>query len=376
MASQMSAAIFNTVSVDFEGGGYVFKSSGNTVKFKGYLAIYGNVDIKEDEDEELAISSLPAITQNEVLQLDNFEKAQHFTEPPPRYNEATLIEFLEENGIGRPSTYAPIITNIMRNYVKHEGKALVPTPIGEITTKLMKQKFPDIVDYRFTADMENKFDSIARGKTTMLSVLDGFYKDFKGTLDSADVEVSMENIEIPPDVSEYTCDKCGAQMVYKNGRFGRFLACPNYPKCKNTKAVDANGKIPEKKEDTSVSSESKCELCGGELVVRNGAYGSFYACKNYPKCRYTKQKLTSIGVPCPKCGADVISKHGRNKSLFYSCQRYPECDFSSWDIPLNEKCEKCGKTLFYKKSKKLVYCAEKDCGYKREDSQREKNESK
>ncbi len=375
MASQMSAAVYNTVSVDFENAGYVFKSSGNTVKFRGYLAIYGNTTEKDDDEEEdIDISSLPAISQNEVLKMESFEKSQHFTEPPPRYNEATLIKFLKENGIGRPSTYAPIITTIMKNYVKHEGKALVPTPVGEITTKLMKENFPDIVDYKFTADMENKFDMIARGKTTMSKVLEGFYEGFKNSLDNADIEVSQETIEIPPDVSDYKCEKCGAMMIYKNGKFGKFLACPNYPQCKNTKAVDKNGKVAEKKETENKSAGFVCELCGGEMVVRNGAYGSFYACKNYPKCKFTKQKLTEIGVSCPKCNAKVIAKYGKRKSLFYSCERYPDCDFSSWDMPMNEKCPQCEKILFYKKSRKQVYCADKECGYKRDEIQGENNE--
>lgn len=373
MASQMSATVFNTVSVDFENAGYIFKASGNTIKFKGHLVIYGTT-VEDNDDEDMNISTLPSITQNEILKMESFEKSQQFTEPPPRYNEATLVKFFEENGIGRPSTYAPIITTIMRNYVKHEGKSLVPTPIGEITTKLMKEKFPEIVDYKFTADMENKFDLIARGKITMNDVLDGFYDEFKISLSNADIEVSKQTIEIPPDVSEYKCEKCGAMMIYKNGRFGKFLACPNYPKCKNTKAIGKDGKIADKKEGDSSSTGMTCELCGGELVVRNGAYGSFYACKNYPSCKFTKQKVNEIGVACPKCNAKIIAKHGKNKSLFYSCERYPECDFSSWDLPLNEKCPDCGKMLFYKKSRKQVYCADKDCAYKRDNVKNEQNE--
>ena len=375
MASQMSAAVFNTVAVDFENAGYIFKSNGNTLKFKGYLAIYDSVEqFNCDDNEDLVITALPSIMQNDKVDLRSIDKSQHFTESPPRYNEATLIKFLEENGIGRPSTYAPIITTIIsRNYVKHEGKALVPTPIGDITTKIMKEQFPEIVDYKFTADMEDKFDMIAKGSVELLDVLNDFYNKFKKSLENAECNTSQEEIEIPPEESDYLCDKCGAKMIYKNGRFGRFLACPNYPDCKSTKAIGKDGAPLEKKEEESSDVGFKCELCGGEMVIRSGRYGSFYACKNYPTCKFTKQKVTEIGVKCPKCDAQIVAKHGKRKTLFYSCERYPECDFSSWDIPLNEKCPSCNQILFYRKSRKTVICLNKDCGYKREESIKEDN---
>ena len=376
MASQMSSAVFNTVSVDFESAGYIFKANGNALKFKGYLAIYDASELQNtEENDDLVITAIPALVPSDKVKLASFDKSQHYTEAPPRYNEATLVKFLEENGIGRPSTYAPIITTIItRNYVKREGKSLVPTPIGDITTKIMKEQFPEIVDYKFTAYMENKFDMVAKGSAELLDVLNEFYDKFKVSLEQAESKTADEEIEIPPEESDYLCEKCGAKMVYKNGRFGRFLACPNYPECKNTKALGKNGAPLEKKEDDELLAGFKCELCGGDMVIRNGKFGSFYACKNYPTCKFTKQKVSKIGVACPQCGADIVAKHGRKKTLFYSCERYPDCDFSSWDIPLNEKCPQCGKMLFYRKSRKTILCLDKDCNYKREESIKENNE--
>jgi DNA topoisomerase-1 len=172
---------------------------------------------------------------------------------------------------------------------------------------------------------------------------------------------------LPQDESDVICEKCGSKMVYKNGRFGRFLACPNYPECKNTKAVDKDGKIVERVEKKVELADFKCELCGSDVVIRLGKYGTFYACSNYPKCKFTKQKVEDIGVKCPRCDSKILARHGKGNSLFYSCENYPECDFSSWDRPLNEKCPECNETLYYKKSKKIVLCKNRSCSYTREE---------
>ena len=363
VASQMAPAILSTVSITFENAGYVFKTGGYTVKFPGFMEIYNTDDASEDEE----MNKLPDIKEGQLFDIKEFHKEQHFTEAPPRYTEASLIRFLEENGIGRPSTYAPILASIMKSYVKRDGKVLVPTPLGEVTTKLMLEHFPDIVDYKYTADMENQLDNIENGKRTMVSVLDELYADFQKSLANADLTVTRESIEIPPEVSPYPCEKCGAMMVYKNGRFGRFLACPEYPKCRFTKAIDKEGKPIEKKEARTEIADFKCELCGGDVVVRVGKYGSFYACANYPTCTFTKQKTLPIGVACPDCGAAIVAKHGRGKTLFYSCERYPECKFSSWNLPTAEKCPDCGNILFYRKGKKsYLLCGDKACGYKQD----------
>lgn len=370
VASQMSAAVFSMLSLDFTCGEYQFRATGSTVKFKGYLAVY---DDSSDHEEGTSKSGLPPVshlTQGAAMPVVDSAANQHFTEPPQRYTEASLIKFLEDNGIGRPSTYTAIITTIIeRSYVRREGKSLVPTPLGEVTTKIMKENFPEIVDYQFTADMEDKFDSIARGEESLHTVLSTFYEGFSASLDRAKENVKAGEIEIPPEESDVVCEKCGRLMVYKTGRFGRFLACPGYPECKNTKALDRDGKPVDKKEVKLEVADFKCELCGGDMVLRSGRYGSFYACNRYPTCKFTKQKLNELGIPCPKCGARMIAKFGKGK-LFYSCERYPDCDFSTWDLPLSDRCPECGDMLLYRKSRKMIFCRNKDCEYKKENVER------
>lgn len=370
IASQMAAAILDTVSVEIENGGYIFKAGGYVIKSKGYLTIYDYVsdDAQDPETEELNLLSLPNITKGEILHATSVKKEQHFTEPPARYTEASLIKFLEENGIGRPSTYAPIISIIIsREYVKRDGKSLVATPLGEITTNFMRKHFPEIIDYEFTASMEDKLDSIENNENTISGVISDFYTKFAAELDAVSNGDNKVVISIPAEESDVLCDKCGSRMIYKNGRFGKFLACPNYPECKCTKAVDKNGRVAESETPTVELAGFKCEVCGGDMVVRNGRYGSFYACQNYPTCTFTKQKVTETGVDCPKCGSRVLARHGRGKMLFYSCEKYPECDFSTWDMPLKERCPDCGEMLYYRKSRKNVICKEKNCGYKRDE---------
>lgn len=373
VASQMASAVFDTVLIETECAGYVFRTSGYNLRFAGFLALSDGSDgTPDDEDENdtgtLSISQIPDLKGKEKLSLAELLPAQHFTEPPARYNDATLVKLFEETGIGRPSTYATIITTIIsRSYVKREGKSLVPTPLGFVTTDLLEKNFPEIVDQDFTAQMEDQLDGIENGGTTIEGVLGAFYGSFSAELAKADSQVEKTEIEVPAEVSEYVCERCGAKMVYKNGRFGRFLACPNYPECKNTKAVDKDGKPIEREKTAPIVADFKCEVCGGDMIERQGKFGTFYACANYPKCRFTKQKVTEIDVPCPVCGSKIVVKFGRAGRKFYSCEKYPECGFSSWDLPLSEKCPDCGGQLFYRRSKKLVLCRNKDCGYKREE---------
>ncbi|MBQ8414117.1 MAG: type I DNA topoisomerase [Clostridia bacterium] len=370
IASQMESAVLDTVSVEIENSGYIFKTGGYVIKSKGYLTIYDYVsdEDKDNENEETSLASLPNIKKNEVLTASGIEASQHFTEPPARYTEASLIKFLEENGIGRPSTYAPIISIIIsREYVKREGKALVATPLGEITTNFMRQHFPEIIDYEFTASMEDKLDSIENKENTIYGVISEFYTRFAAELEAVSGGEAKVEINIPAEESDVLCDRCGSRMIYKNGRYGKFLACPKYPECKCTKAIDKNGNVATEEEKAPELAGFKCELCGGEMVIRNGRYGSFYACINYPTCTFTKQKVTETGVSCPKCSSRILARHGKGKMLFYSCERYPECDFSTWDMPLNEKCPDCGAPLYYRKSRKSVICKEKNCSYKRDE---------
>ncbi len=361
IASQMESAELATVQTDFTCAGYLFRASGYTVKFAGYMALY------EESTEDTSPSDdnmrIPVVEEGELLDAQSVTPAQHYTEPPARYTEASLVDFLKEKGIGRPSTYTPIITIIIsRGYVKREGKSFVPTPLGEITTKLMCEYFPDIVDYKFTASMEDRLDDIENGECAMLTVLNGFYDGFKGELDKALENIGTNDIDLPAEETDIICEHCGSRMIVKNGRYGKFAACPNYPACKNTKPLAKTGeglveKVPE-------IAPTKCELCGADMILRNGRYGSFYACSRYPECKFTKQKTRSLGVPCPQCGADIVTKYGKNKTVFYSCSKYPECTFSSWDMPTAEKCPTCGEMLYRKKGKNQLVCKTENCGYK------------
>ena len=362
LASQMSSAVLSTVNAEFARGSHIFKSSGYTVKFRGYMALYEETSDTADTEREVV---LPPVEKDAELNARDIIPEQHFTEPPPRYTEASLIKFLEEKGIGRPSTYTPIITIIIsRGYVKRDGKSLRPTDLGEIITRLMNKSFPDIVDYKFTASMENQLDEIENGNATMLDMLSKFYEGFSRELEEAEKTVSKETYEAPVEETDIICEKCGSRMIVKNGRYGRFAACPNYPECKNTKQLNKSGTVEAEKEPEIAP--FKCEFCGSDVVVRQGRYGAFYACSRYPECKFTKQKVKSLGVSCPKCGRDIVTKYGRNKTVFYSCSGYPECDFSSWDLPTNEKCPQCGEMLYQKKGRALLVCKKEGCGYKRE----------
>ncbi len=366
IASQMESAELATVQTDLVCGPYMFRTSGYTVKFPGFMAVYEESTDDKKNDEDGDNTKLPQFQEGEALTNKEIIPTQHFTEPPARYTEASLIKFLEEEGIGRPSTYTPTITLIIsRGYVKREGKSLVPTQLGEVVNKIMCEQFPDIVDYKFTATMEDRLDGIENGESTMLAVLTDYYESFRKELDAAMENVSKEDIEVPDEVTDIVCEHCGSLMVVKNGRFGKFAACPNYPTCKNTKPLTKSGEaLVEKKPEIA---PMKCEVCGADMILRTGRYGSFYACSRYPECKFTKQKVKTLGVPCPECGAELVTKYGKNRTIFYSCERYPNCTFSSWDLPTNEKCPNCGDMLLRKKGKShLLVCRNAQCGYKAE----------
>ncbi len=376
IASQMESAVLSTVTADFESAGYIFRTSGYTVDFQGYMALYeeSEDDTKKDADEvrEQKNIRLPDVKEGQNVAFFGTESAKHFTEPPARYNDASLIKFLEEKGIGRPSTFATIITTIIaRNYVKREGKSLVPTPTGELTNKLMKESFPDVVDYTFTAQMEDKLDNIENGGVNMNAVLAEFWSGFSVELQKAGEKMETSELEVPVEETDMICDKCGSKMIVKNGRYGKFAACPNYPTCRNTKPIVAVKEAAEEEsapeeEKKPIIADFKCEKCGSDMVQRSGRYGTFFACIRYPECKFTKQKTREIGVPCPKCGSSIVMKTGRNRTIFYSCEKYPECDFSSWDLPMNEKCPDCGEMLYRKKGQSVLICKAEGCSYKRD----------
>ena len=363
VASQMEAALYDTVALEVTSRSpkaeYIFKGKGETRKFDGFMALYNVTPDEEDKEEESV--TLPILKEGEKLTVLEIIPKQNFSQPPFRYTEATLIKVLEEKGIGRPSTYTPTITTILsRGYIEREGKFFKPTALGEVITDIMNKFFGTIVDYRFTADLEEKLDRVAEGSLEYKKVLRDFYGEFATLLEKADLDT--EKIEVKEAVEELDilCEKCGARMVVKKGRFGRFAACPNYPECKNTKQLDQSGNIVEKKPDVVVDGMT-CPDCGGKVVLRKGRYGEFYACEKYPECRYTKQIVREVGVKCPKCGGNVITKRA-GKKVFYGCDNYPKCDFSAWYMPTGEKCPHCDEGyMVKKKADDAPVCSNKNC---------------
>lgn len=364
IASQMKNAELDTMSADISCGKYIFRASEYSVKFKGYLGIYADTDAPEDSEKLTKVCDLAV---GEELALDSVSGEQNFTSAPPHFNEASLIKFLKDKGIGRPSTYAPTITTIIdRGYVVRDKKTLRSTPLGEATVKIMKKNFPSIVDYKFTANMETNLDKIAMGEDTLEKVLGDFYGGFEKSLETAQSKIKENKVELPVEESDIICEKCGRRMIIKTGRFGKFAACPGYPECKNTKPLAKDNSAEKTPSDEPEKTDLKCPDCGGDVVIRKSRYGKFYACTNFPKCKYTKAIRESIGVKCPKCGGEIVRGFGRHKSVFYNCENYPKCDFSVWDMPFAEKCPNCGGILLEKRGKKYLYCIDEKCGYKSE----------
>lgn len=343
VASQMPDAQFDTTTIIFNNNQHIFKTSGSIMVFDGYKKVYTYSDDSKDV-------ILPALQENDNINILNINKEQHFTNPPSRYTEATLIKIMEVLGIGRPSTYAPtIITITNREYVIKEKNFLVPTEMGMLVDEIVVKYFNSIINDKFTAQLENQLDEVANGKIDWKEIIRGFYEKFKYSLEIADKEI--EKVEIKDEVSDEKCENCGAFMVIKKGRFGKFLACPNYPECKTTK--------PLKEKETVEETDEICELCGSKMLKRKGRFGEFLACSNFPSCKNTKQILQKIDVKCPDCGRDIVIKYTKNGRKFYGCSGYPECTFISWNEPTDKKCEKCGSPMI-KKNDEYV-CTNKKC---------------
>jgi DNA topoisomerase-1 len=323
IASQMANEILDIVSVDIAAGKYLFKTAGSTVKFKGFAAVYEETAEPKAEtagesaaDEPEGKRPLPKLGTGDALTVKDLKGNQHFTQPPARYTEASLIRTLEENGIGRPSTYAPTITTILaRSYVEREGRQLRPTPLGEVTTNLMKDHFADIVDVEFTANMESDLDKIEDGTLGWRQTLEDFYGGFEQTLKKAEEVMGDVHVKVPDEETDVICELCGRHMVIKTGRYGKFLACPGYPECKNTKPI-----------------------------------------------------VQDTGALCPVCGGRVLLKKSKNGKKYYGCENNPKCPFMTWDEPQKETCPKCGGSLF-KKRGGVLYCAKEGCGYVKEKDQ-------
>ena len=319
IASQMANALLDTMSVDITAGAYTFRASGYHVKFDGFTVLYE--ESRDDEGEKS--TALPPLEAGQVLTLLQVDGNQHFTQPPARSTEASLIKALEENGIGRPSTYAPTISTILdRGYVERNQKQLVPTALGETVNRLLKEQFKKIVDVKFTAGMESDLDRVEAGETNWVDTLSRFYGDFMDTLGKAEKEMEGVRVKVPDEETDIVCELCGRKMVIKSGRFGKFLACPGYPECKNTK----------------------------KIVQETGGF-------------------------CPVCGGKVVAKKSKRGRGFYGCENYPNCTFVTWDKPLPERCPQCGSTLFKKAGRYGgVHCLKEGCGYERAADPKEKKE--
>ncbi len=343
VASQMVDAEYDVTKVLLNNNNNIFEANGKVLVFDGYKAVYKYSDESESK-------LLPNVVAGEQLEIAKVLPEQHFTQPPARYTEASLIKDLEERGIGRPSTYAPTITTITsRDYIVKDKNYLIPTDMGFLVTEMMEKYFSNIVNEKFTAELENSLDEIASGKKEWHEVIKDFYCGFKTELDVAEKE--MEEIEIKDEVSDVKCENCGAFMVIKKGRYGKFLACPNYPECKNTKPLNSG----EQAEET----DEICENCGSKMLKRKGRYGEFLACSNYPDCKNTKPILKTIDVNCPLCGGKIAVKFSKAGRRFFGCTNYPDCKYMSWLEPTNQKCPDCGEMMVIKDNKPT--CINKNC---------------
>ncbi len=416
VASQMAAAIFDQTTIDIKAGRFIFRSTGSVQKFDGFLKVYqeGRDEKPADGDDEDAELNLPLVTQGEVLKLNAITPEQHFTEPPPRFSEATLVKALEEKGIGRPSTYAAIMTTIQdREYVEKIESRFHPTPLGTTVNDLLVETFDDIFNSAYTAKMEENLDEIEEGRLDWRTALHDFYGKFSKDLENAAETIkNKKKTAIPTDE---ICEKCGSGMVIKFGRFGKFLACATYPECQNTREV-ASKKTRGETDEGEAEETPVCELCGKEMALKKGRFGSFYgctgypecknirkiakgdqkpvappvpldemcpkdgvnlvrrqgrfgefiSCSNYPKCDYIKRE--TLGILCPKDGGDIVVKKSKRGKVFYGCANYPKCDEVYWDKPVSETCPQCSAPYLLEKTTKkdgtVRYCKNEECDYK------------
>lgn len=350
IASQMAPQIQQSTSATLQCGIYTLKATGVHVLFDGFTIMQPSK--KKDSEES---DFLPPLKKGDIVKNTKVNGEQHFTAPPPRYTEASLIKTLEEKGIGRPSTYAPILDTIQkRRYVTKENKQFVPTEVGFKVTELLKKYFEGIINVDFTANLENWLDKIAEGKATYKKVMTDFYKVFEAELQSANVEAEKDKKE-NQEVSDVTCEKCGAKMIVKMGRYGKYLACPNYPNCKNIKPYS----LAEGPEEVS---DVKCDACGTFMVYRTGPYGRYLKC---PSCGANKAIVIDTGIVCPKCHeGHMVQRRSHRGRIFYGCSRYPKCDMALWNEPINQFCETCGAIMTkktYKTGKEVISCSNPDC---------------
>ncbi len=359
LASQMAEAKYNSAQMEIDNSGYIFKASGKVLLFAGFTAVYQDVSAKKDDDDSIDVSKLlPDLKEGDQLDLVAMQKEQKFTKPPLRYTDASLVKTMEEKGIGRPSTYATIISKLMQKYVKKEGKYMVPTAIAYDVVDMLVKCFIDVMDVGFTAEMETKLDGIEEGGVNWRAVIGEFYPDFEKNLRKASNYGDEQTQEI--------CDKCGHFMLRRMGKFGKYLACSNYPECHNI--------VSETKEEIS---PLRCPKCGENMVVKSGKFGKFLACPSYPECKSTlpmptEEEVKYVGK-CPECGNAMTVRKSKKGKEYYSCSAYPTCKFMSWDIPTGDKCPDCGEALV-NTARGNVKCSNKDCNFRIKYSKAEKAE--
>jgi DNA topoisomerase I len=416
VASQMKPAVFDQTTIEINANGksgakFLFRATGSVPKFDGFLKVYEEGKDQKDEDDDELKNKLPAVSQGEVLKLKSLDPEQHFTEPPPRFNEATLVKELEADGVGRPSTYASILTTIQeREYVKKEGGRFFPTELGMVVADLLVESFNSIFEVKYTARMEEELDEIEEGKIDWRMAMAEFYKRFQIDLEHAERHMTdIKRMEKPTDL---ICEKCGKPMVIKWGKHGSFIACTGYPECTNTRELTVDLPDVDKADFSEQDEQEYCENCGRPMVLKKGRFGQFYACSGYPDCKTTKQiggeqrkdvpleekcpqcqsnlvqkfgrygefvacsnyptckfvKQKTIGVKCPNCSeGEIVERRSKRGKTFYGCNRYPDCDFVAWGKPISEKCPDCGSSYLiekYLKAGPVAQCPNKECGYK------------
>ncbi len=351
LASQMKPAVYDTTTIDILAKEkYWFRAVGSIMHFEGYLKVYPFVKSKTGNGDEEKTNILPPLSEEEILKLLKLTPNQHFTQPPARFSEASLVKELESLGIGRPSTYASIVSIIItRTYVELIKKRFQPTELGKTVNKVLVELFPNIFNVEFTAELELELDKVETGEDDWIEILNNFYKPFSERLQKI-MQTKKKLKQSLIETTEEICEECGAKMIIRWGRRGRFLACPNYPKCKFTKPLPGEENKMEKKED--IKTDEVCEKCGSPMIIKTGKYGRFLACSNYPKCRNIRS--IKIGVKCPKsdCGGNVVEKRSKRGKLFYGCDNYPKCDFVSWNKPVNIACTECDALYMVQKHTK------------------------
>ena len=366
LASQMLPAVYDTVAADIRANDCLFRAQGSTLKFQGFMAVY--VELREEvpetqEDEVETEAVVPLLVDGERLRLRALDPKQHFTQPPPRYTEASLVKTLEERGIGRPSTYAQILSTIQeREYARREKGTLFPTELGMLVTDSLVPHFPEVMDVEFTAGLEESLDKIEEGEADWVETVAAFYKQF--SKDLARAGKKMDDVKKGTETGD-ACPDCGKPIVEKWGRFGKFLACSAYPECKYTKDL-GGGRVKVADEPT----EEICPTCSKPMVIKHGRFGKFIACSGYPACKTTKPVPLGIGCPQPACGGQLVERRTRKGRTFYACTNYPQCTFSVWTRPIPEPCPKCAAPFLTERiargGRTTRACVRDECGYKQE----------